>query len=124
MTAPGDRPPGFPSFGDDILRYNENRKKALGARVEEIEKEIQTAQKAAQNKRVAELEETIMNLKAAIKAYQDGTLGWGRSANFQGGKRVKVLTPGKQSLTEVGLASFSSKGTNIDNGSQGMECSL
>ena len=110
----GERPPGFSNFSDEFYGYIENRKKALRSRVEETEKEIQTAQKAAQSEKVEELKETIRNLEAAIKAFQNGTLGW-EYALFQEGKQVQVPTPGKQWLTEVSLASFSNKGTNIDN---------
>ncbi len=74
--------------------------------------------------RVEVLKEAIKNLEAAIKAYQNGTLSWGSRANFQDGEQVRILTAGKQYLSEVGLASFSSKGTNTDNHSQGFSCSL
>lgn len=119
----GEVPPGFSSFSDECYGYIEKRKKALRSRVEEMEKEIETAQKAAQNEKVEELKEAIKNLEAAIKAYQNGTLGWG-FGYFQDGKQVRMPTTGKQWLSEVGLASFSSKGTDIDNRSQGISSSL
>ncbi|KAF7509680.1 hypothetical protein GJ744_007551 [Endocarpon pusillum] len=62
-------------------------------------KEIESAQRAGQNERVEVLKETVKNLEAAIKAYQDETLGTGYGY-FQDGKQVQIPTPGKQWLTE------------------------